>query len=118
VGAVVVSRIDKCIRSITIVPSYEVKVLPDFTQWISSLTDGLTRRRLAARLRKASLGNLGDTKFVGSGVWEMREGFGPGWRMYYTLRGTNLIVMVGGGQKASQQSDIALAIERASFLEI
>ena len=44
--------------------------------------------------------------------------FGPGWRMYYTLRGTNLIVMVGGGQKASQQSDIARAIERASFLEI
>ena len=64
------------------------------------------------------MGNLGDAKFVGSGVWEMREAFGPGWRMYYTLRGVDLVVMVGGGQKSSQQSDIAMAIERASFLEI
>lgn len=97
---------------------YQVKVLPEFTEWISSIRDGLTRRRLITRLRKASLGNLGDTKFVGSGVWEMREAFGHGWRMYYTLRGVDLVVMVGGGQKSSQQSDIALAIERASFLEI
>jgi len=48
----------------------------------------------------------------------MREAFGPGWRMYYTLRETNLVVMLGGGEKSSQQSDIAMAIERASSLEI
>ena len=64
------------------------------------------------------MGNLGDTKFVGSGVWEMREASGPGWRMYYTLRGTNLVVMLGGGEKSSQQSDIAHATDRASSLEI
>jgi putative addiction module killer protein len=51
-------------------------------------------------------------------VWEMREAFGPGWRMYYTLRGTNLVVMLGGGEKSSQQSDIAQAVDRASSLEI
>ena len=113
-----ISGIDKCIRSITIMPCYQVKVLPEFTEWISSIRDGLTRRRLITRLRKASLGNLGDTKFVGSGVWEMREAFGPGWRMYYTLRGTNLVVMLGGGEKSSQQSDIAQAVDRASSLEI
>jgi len=99
-------------------PCYQIKVLPEFTEWISSIRDGFTKRRLTTRLRKASLGNLGDTKFVGSGVWEMREVFGPGWRMYYTLRETNLIVMLGGGEKSSQQSDISMAIERACSLEI
>ncbi len=113
-----ISGIDKCIRSITIMPCYQVKVLHEFTHWISSIRDGLTKRRLVTRLRKASLGNLGDTKFVGSGVWEMREAFGPGWRMYYTLREPNLVVMLGGGEKSSQQSDIAHATDRASSLEI
>lgn len=46
----------------------------------------MTKRRLLARLRKASLGSLGDVKTVGAGVYEMREFFGPGWRMYYVLR--------------------------------
>jgi putative addiction module killer protein len=70
----------------------------------------MTRRRLLVRLRKASLGNLGDVKPVGEGVFEMREFFGPGWRMYYVQRGQVLIVMLGGGDKATQQADIAAAI--------
>lgn len=77
----------------------------------------MTRRRLATRLRKASLGNLGDVKPVGGGVVEMRERFGPGWRMYYVLRGTALIVMLGGGDKSTQRADIAAAIELAATLE-
>ena len=52
------------------------------------------------------MGNLGDVKPVGGGVFEMREFFGPGWRMYYVQRGTVLIVMLGGGDKATQQRDI------------
>ena len=75
---------------------------PEFEQWLNSLKDGLTRRRLVARLRKAELGNLGDVKHVGSGVWEMREFFGSGWRMYYIQRGDMLIVMLGGGNKDFQ----------------
>ena len=54
-------------------------------------------------------GNLGDVKPVGEGVWEMREFFGPGWRMYYVQRGDVLIVMLGGGDKSSQERDIATA---------
>ena len=54
-------------------------------------------------------GNLGDVKAVGDGVWEMREFFGPGWRMYYVQRGDVLIVMLGGGDKSSQDEDIAAA---------
>ena len=66
---------------------FRVKLTADFTAWLSGLKDGLTRRRLAIRLRKATLGNLGDVKPVGDGVFEMREHFGPGWRMYYVQRG-------------------------------
>ncbi len=80
-----------------------------FIQWLMGLRDVKTRMRLVARLRKASLGNLGDVKPVGDGVWEMREFFGSGWRMYYVRRGDCLIVMLGGGDKSSQVQDIAAA---------
>lgn len=67
------------------------------------------RKRLALGLREAELGNLGDVRPVGEGVWEMREHFGPGWRMYDIQRGHVLIVMLGGGDKSTQQADIAAA---------
>jgi putative addiction module killer protein len=88
---------------------YVIKTLPEFDAWLGGLKDKSARSRLVARLRKASLGNLGDTKPAGKGVSEMREHFGPGWRMYYTLRGRELIVMLGGGDKSSQKADIAAA---------
>jgi putative addiction module killer protein len=72
---------------------------------------------LAVRLRKASLGNLGDVKPVGEGVFEMREHFGPGWRMYYVQRGAVLVVMLGGGDKSTQAADIARAIKLAATIE-
>ncbi|EIC29091.1 type II toxin-antitoxin system RelE/ParE family toxin [Methylomicrobium album] len=96
---------------------YTIKQLPQFSDWLSGLKDGLTRRRLATRLRKATLGNLGDVKPGGDGVFEMREHFGPGWRMYYVQRGEVLIVMLGGGDKSSQAADIANAIQLAATLE-
>ena len=63
------------------------------------------------------MGNLGDVKPVGGGVFEMREFFGPGWRMYYVQRGTVLILMLGGGDKATQQRDIETAQALAETLE-
>lgn len=65
---------------------YTIKRTEEFANWLVGIKDGLTRRRLATRLRKASLGNLGDIKPVGKGVFEMREHFGVGWRMYYIQR--------------------------------
>lgn len=88
-----------------------------FDAWLKGLSDKTAQRRLVARLRKASLGNLGDVKPVGKGVVEMREHFGPGWRMYYTLRGDQLVVMLGGGAKSSQRKDIAVAQQRAALIE-
>jgi putative addiction module killer protein len=96
---------------------FTVKQTPEFAAWLSGVKDGVTRRRLATRLRKATLGHLGDVKPVGAGIFDMREFFGPGWRMYYVQRGAVLIVMLGGGDKSTQPADIAKAIALASTLE-
>ncbi len=96
---------------------YVIKTLPEFDAWLRGLKDKTAQRRLVARLRKASFGNLGDTKPVGKGVSEMREHFGPGWRMYFTLRGRELIVMLGGGDKSTQKTDIATAQRLAARIE-
>lgn len=69
------------------------------------------------RLRKAGLGNLGDVKPVGEGVFKMREFFGPGWRMHYVQRGHVLIAMLGGGAKAGQSADIRRAVALAKTIE-
>jgi putative addiction module killer protein len=96
---------------------YSIKALPEFSSWLDSLKDGVTRIRLARRLDKAQRGNLGDVKPVGQGVFEMREHFGPGWRLYYVQQGQTLIVMLGGGVKSTQTADITKAIKLAVTIE-
>lgn len=96
---------------------FTVKCTDAFNDWLHSLKDGPTHRRLLVRLRKLAAGNRGDVRSVGSGVYEMREHFGPGWRMYYLQRGATIIVMLGGGSKAAQPADIAAAIALAATLE-
>ena len=109
--------LDWCNRTTTISVMYTIRQLPEFVAWLSGLKDGMTRLRLARRLEKVQRGNLGDVKQIGEGVWEMREFFGPGWRMYYVQRGEVLIVMLGGGDKSTQATDIAKAIKLATKLE-
>lgn len=96
---------------------FTVKRTPQFDRWFAGLKDGMTKYRLGRRVEKAQLGNLGDVKPVGDGVMEMREFFGPGWRMYYVQRGEILVVMLGGGDKSSQEGDIAAAKRLAATLE-
>ena len=88
---------------------YTVLETDAFIAWVNGLRDRPTRIRLRRRLGKAMRGNLGDVKPVGDGLWEMREFFGPGWRMYYVKRGELVIMMLGGGDKSSQTSDIEAA---------
>ncbi len=95
---------------------YTIKRMPEFDAWLDGLKDSITRKRLGLRLRKAQMGNLGDCKLVSDGVWEMREFFGPGWRMYYVERDGLLIVMLGGGNKSSQRDDIAKAVDLSKYL--
>jgi len=96
---------------------YSIKLVPEFSAWLSGLNDSMTHRRLARRLEKAQGGKLGDVKPVGEGVFEMREHFGPGWRMYYVQRGAVLIVMLGGGDKSTQAADIAKTVTLAATVE-
>ena len=96
---------------------FTIKQLHEFAAWLTGIRDAGTRLRLAKRLDKAGRGLLGDVKPVGKGVYEMREDFGPGWRMYYVQRGATLIVMLGGGDKSTQKADINKAIFLAATLE-
>lgn len=95
---------------------YTVRTLPQFDKWLSGIKDGMSKRRLVARLKKAQLGNLGDIKVLGNGIFEMREHFGAGYRMYYVQRGNVVIVMLGGGDKSSQIDDIAKAKQLVDLL--
>jgi len=88
-----------------------------FADWLDGIRDVATRHRLTRRLDRLERGILGDVKPVGDGVMEMREHFGPGWRMYYIQRGTTVILMLGGGDKDSQTRDIATAKRIAEDLE-
>lgn len=97
--------------------TFTVLQTESFSDWLDGLRDRNTRIRLVARLKKVEAGLLGDVKPVGSGVFEMREFFGPGWRMYYTVRGSVIVVMLGGGDKSSQSADIRAAIEVTKRLE-
>lgn len=96
---------------------YDVRRTAEFDAWFGGLNDLPTRIRLARRLDKAGRGLLGDCRPVGSGVSEMREDFGPGWRLYYVSRGQQLIVLLGGGEKSTQIRDIAKAVALAAILE-
>ena len=96
---------------------YEIKLTDEFNRWLNGLKDSTTRLRLARRLEKASRGLLGDVKSVGEGVYEMREHFGSGWRMYYVQHGTTLVIMISGGNKTTQSKDIEIAKKWATELE-
>ena len=85
---------------------YEIKKTDEFESWFVAIRDPLTRGRSLSRLRKVSLGSIGDVSPITNGVWEMREHFGAGWRMYYVQRRKTIILMLGGGSKSTQAADI------------
>ena len=97
---------------------YTIKKMPEFDKWINGIRDRSTKMRLLRRLEKAQRGLLGDVASVGAGVYEMREFFGPGWRMYYCQHGDTLVIMLGGGNKTSQSKDIEVAKSLAASLEM
>lgn len=85
--------------------------------WFDSIPDKVTRNRITARIKRIEQGNLGDTKSVGGGVSEMRLDFGPGYRLYFTRRGLELIILLCGGDKSSQKRDIKRAQTLAARLD-
>ncbi len=80
-----------------------------FRDWLEKLRDVTGRAKIRIRLDRARLGNLGDHKQLADGVWELRIDSGPGYRVYFGKDGNSLILLLIGGDKSTQQRDIALA---------
>lgn len=88
-----------------------------FDRWFESLRDRQVARRIQARIDRVEDGNLGDHKAVGEGVSELRIHHGPGYRVYFTWRGCQIVILLAGGDKSTQPRDIQLAQELARQLK-
>jgi putative addiction module killer protein len=85
-----------------------------YRRWFERLRDRNAKARIDARIRRLSLGNLGDVRRLGGSVSELRIDYGPGYRVYFTQRGARVLLLLCGGDKRSQQSDIVRAREISS----
>lgn len=85
-----------------------------FTEWLDGLKDRRAAAKVFARITRVEAGNFGDAKSVGGKVSELRIPYGPGYRVYFTVRGNDLIILLVGGDKGSQDRDITLAKEMAA----
>lgn len=95
----------------------EVIESPVFQAWISELRDQRARAKIAARISRVAQGNLGDWKPTQGAVSELRIDYGPGYRLYFTRRGSRLILLLCGGDKRTQPADINRALKMVAELE-
>lgn len=96
---------------------FEVRTTDTFAKWIDGLKDLKARARVQARIERLITGNPGDVRPVGEGVSELRIGYGPGYRVYYTVRGRVLLILLAGGSKKTQPRDITTALRLARNVE-
>jgi len=94
----------------------EVRQTQAFSAWLHRLTDANAVARIVARIRRMEKGNPGDTRSVGQGILEMRVDYGPGYRIYYLHRGAQIVILLCGGDKRTQQPDIKRAQKLAETL--
>ena len=95
-----------------------VEKTDDYREWIDALKDRAGRARILVRVDRLIEGNPGQHRDLTDGVTELKIDFGPGYRVYYTQRETRLLLLLAGGDKSTQQKDIAKAIRLAkSFQE-
>jgi putative addiction module killer protein len=87
-----------------------------FVQWIDGLSDQQARARILARIERLAMGNPGDVAPVGEAVSELRIHYGPGYRVYFTRSGKQIVILLAGGDKRTQGKDIKLAIRLAKNL--
>jgi putative addiction module killer protein len=95
----------------------EVRETADYARWFAGLVDERVRAKVLIRLRRLSLGNLGDVRPVGRGVSELRIDWGPGLRVYFVALGDSLVILLGGGDKSTQARDIERALDLAMRLK-
>jgi putative addiction module killer protein len=94
----------------------EIRQTDEYADWFDGLRDREARSRILVRIRRVSLGNLGNVKPVGEGVSELRVTHGPGYRIYLKRQGDALVVLLAGGDKSTQKRDIERAKELARGL--
>lgn len=95
----------------------EIRKTEVFANWFNSLRDRRAKTRIQARIDRLELGHFGDVAPVGEGVSELRIFYGPGYRVYFVKRGSVVIILLSGGAKSTQNSDIVKAKEIAKQLE-
>ena len=93
--------------------SMRVEKTDDYREWIDALKDRAGRARILVRVDRLIEGNPGQHRDLTDGVTELKIDVGPGYRVYYTRRGTRLLLLLAGGDKSTQQKDIAKAIQLA-----
>ena len=89
---------------------FEIRKTEVFSRWLDSLRDIRARARVQARIERLAMGNPGEVKPVREGVSELRIDHGPGYRVYYTKRGREVIILLAGGDKRTQSRDIETAL--------
>jgi putative addiction module killer protein len=94
----------------------DIKKTDVYARWLDNLRDIRARARVLARVERLAAGNPGDVKSVGEGVSEMRIDYGPGYRVYFTRRGNEIVILLAGGDKSTQNTDIKTAQELACNL--
>ena len=82
-----------------------------FDQWLTRLADTRTQAKIAVRINRLAAGNFGDCKSLRQGLFELRIDWGPGYRIYYAMLGTSCVLLLCGGDKRKQSSDIDRALE-------
>ncbi len=96
----------------------EVRTTEVFDKWFASLKDRKAKARIQARIDIVEIGNFGDVSPVGEGVSELRIFYGPGYRVYFVKQNSVVVILLSGGDKSSQQTDIVKAKEIAKQLEV
>jgi putative addiction module killer protein len=95
---------------------FTIRQTEEFVAWLDELKDKRAQIRIAARLRQAEAGNLGDWRPIEGDVSEMRVDYGPGYRLYFTRRGRIIVIILSAGDKSSQKRDIRRALKLAAEL--
>jgi putative addiction module killer protein len=95
----------------------EVRQTDTFVTWFTNLKDRKAKARIQARIDRMELGNFGDVAPVGEGVSELRIHYGPGYRVYFIQLDLVVVILLSGGDKSSQDSDIKKAKEFVKKLE-
>ena len=94
----------------------EIRKTDVFAQWLDALRDIRARAKVQARIERLAAGNAGDAEPVGEGVSELRINYGPGYRVYFKRRGHEVIILLAGGDKSTQTTDIKTALRLARNL--